>query len=72
VRRGSLAGVFVIDAEHARLRWLKLGRESAGRVEVLSGLAPGETYALDPRGLGDGGAVEVRGFGSSGMVEVRP
>lgn len=58
-RRGSLAGVYVIESGRARLRWLRLGRESTEGVEVLAGLEPGEIYALDSAGLADGRAIEV-------------
>jgi RND family efflux transporter MFP subunit len=54
VRRGALAGVFVLDDGAARLRWLKLGRAEAGRVEVLAGLFRGDVVALEPGALTDG------------------
>lgn len=60
VRRGSLTGTFVIEADHAVLRWLKLGREQGGAVEVLSGLFPGERVARVAAGLADGSPVRVR------------
>lgn len=45
VRKGQLAGVYVVnDRNVALLRWLRLGREWDERVEVLSGLTPGEHY----------------------------
>jgi RND family efflux transporter MFP subunit len=59
VSRGALAGVFVIEAGRAHLRWLKLGRERGARVEVLAGLEPGERFALAPRSLADGAPVRV-------------
>lgn len=59
VRRGALAGVYVIEEEKARLRWLRLGREEAGQVEVLAGLWPDEAIAVDPAGLDHGRAVRV-------------
>ncbi|MBT8404924.1 MAG: efflux RND transporter periplasmic adaptor subunit [Gemmatimonadetes bacterium] len=37
VRRGQLTGVFAVEADTVRLRWLRLGRESDGAVEVLAG-----------------------------------
>ena len=60
VRRGQLRGVFVVDEENrARLRWVKLGREAGGRVEVLSGLTPGDRYVVaPPPGFADGTPVE--------------
>ena len=60
VSRGALSGVFVVEGGTAQLRWLKLGRARGDRVEVLAGLEPGETYALEPGTLADGAAVEVR------------
>lgn len=60
VRRGALAGAFVIENDRAVLRWLKLGREQAGAVEVISGLWPGERVARDAAGLADGVPVRVR------------
>jgi len=60
VSRGALSGVFVIDGDQARLRWLKLGRTREDRVEVLAGLEPGERFALSPGSLVDGQPVRVR------------
>lgn len=60
VARGALSGVFVIDADRARLRWLKLGRARGERVEVLAGLEPGERFAIVPGSLADGAPVKVR------------
>jgi RND family efflux transporter MFP subunit len=59
VRRGALTGVYVIREDRAWLRWLKVGRESEGHVEVLAGLSTGDRYAADPAGLTDGRAVTV-------------
>jgi multidrug efflux pump subunit AcrA (membrane-fusion protein) len=43
VRRGQVAGVFVVEAEgRALLRLITLAETSGSRVEVLSGLRPGE------------------------------
>jgi len=43
VRRGQLTGLFVLDDQGAtRLRWVRLGRTSGDRVEILSGLTAGE------------------------------
>jgi RND family efflux transporter MFP subunit len=60
IRRGSLAGVYVIDDGHAWLRWVRLGRADAASAEVLAGLSPGEEIATDPTKLADGVAVTVR------------
>lgn len=59
VRRGSLTGVYVLRDDRAWLRWLRIGRESDGRAEVLAGLSPGEAFAAAPEGLADGRAVRV-------------
>lgn len=37
VRRGQLEGAFTVESDTVRLRWLRLGREVAGAVEVLAG-----------------------------------
>jgi len=60
VRRGALTGAFVIENDRAMLRWLKLGREQGGTVEVISGLWPGERVARDAAGLADGVPVRIR------------
>lgn len=60
VERGQLTGLFVVDGEQARLRWIRTGHAADGRVEILSGLRAGERYVLDPpASLTDGAAVEV-------------
>jgi RND family efflux transporter MFP subunit len=59
VHRGALTGVFVIRDGRAWLRWVRAGRSDAERVEILAGLLPGDTIALDPSGLTDGRAVTV-------------
>ena len=47
VRRGQLTGVWTVGAEgRAALQWVRLGRESGGKVEVISGLAGGETVVV--------------------------
>jgi multidrug efflux pump subunit AcrA (membrane-fusion protein) len=42
VRRGQLTGVRVVAGDRTVLRWVRLGRTLGDRVEVLSGLEPGE------------------------------
>lgn len=59
VRRGGLTGVFVAEDGVARLRWLRVGRESGGQVEVLAGLAATDAVIAAPAGLADGRAVKV-------------
>ena len=54
VRRGGLAGVYVVQAGRARLRWLQLGLTAGDRVEVLAGLFPGDSVIVRPDSLTDG------------------
>jgi multidrug efflux pump subunit AcrA (membrane-fusion protein) len=50
VRRAELAAVYVVDDKgRAALRQVRAGRPQGERVEILSGLAPGERVALDPQ-----------------------
>lgn len=52
VRRGQLTGVYVVDSA-GLLRWrvVTLGETGAdGAVEILSGLGPGEKFAVNPNG----------------------
>ncbi len=61
VQRGQLEGVYVVEDGHARLRWIRTGARQEGEVEVLSGLAPGDHYVVEPpAGLADGAPVEER------------
>jgi RND family efflux transporter MFP subunit len=60
IRRGSLAGVYVIQDGKAWLRWIRLGRDDGASVEALAGLNPGEEIALDPAKLADAQPVTVR------------
>lgn len=59
VRRGGLTGVFVAEQGVARLRWLRVGRESGDAVEVLAGLGAGDAVIENPAGLADGRSVTV-------------
>lgn len=59
VRRGGLTGVFVAENGVAHLRWLRVGRESGGAIEVLAGLGRGDTVILEPAGLVDGRPVRI-------------
>jgi hypothetical protein len=58
VRRGGLAGVFVVSEGRARLRWIAVGEPEGGTVEVRAGLRDGERVVTDPSGLVDGAAVQ--------------
>jgi RND family efflux transporter MFP subunit len=66
VRKGPLTGVFVAEGSGservtAGLRWITLGRTRDGSVEVLTGLAAGERYVVEPTSnLRDGQPIEVR------------
>jgi len=53
VREGDLTGVRVKTSSGAELRWVRAGRERAGRVEVLSGLSAGDQVIV-PQGTGEG------------------
>lgn len=59
VTRGGLTGVFVVEGDVARLRWLRVGRTNGGTVEVLAGLASDDAVIVDPKGLADGRKVKV-------------
>jgi len=58
LRRGGLAGVFVVSEGRARLRWIAVGEPEDGTVEVRAGLRDGERVVTDPAGLVDGVAVK--------------
>jgi RND family efflux transporter MFP subunit len=49
VREGDLTGVLLRRAGAWELRWTRLGRGEAGMVEVLSGLAAGDTVLVPER-----------------------
>jgi RND family efflux transporter MFP subunit len=70
VARGQLEGLFVVEeagageaggegSPTARLRWVRAGERRGDDVEILSGLAEGERYVVDPpAGLVDGTPLE--------------
>ncbi len=59
--RGQLLSVFVADGGQAKARFVTLGARQQDRIEVLSGLNPGEKVIFPvPAALADGAAVEVR------------
>ncbi|MDT8342329.1 MAG: hypothetical protein RQ751_12520, partial [Longimicrobiales bacterium] len=64
VRRGQLTGVFTVEADTLRLRWIRLGREREDAVEILSGPPGTLTVVRAPEAaLRDGqpvASVEVR------------
>ena len=47
VERGQLTGLYAVIDGRALLRWVRTGPQRGDRVEVLSGLRPGETYVTD-------------------------
>ncbi|KWT97029.1 efflux transporter, RND family, MFP subunit [Variovorax sp. WDL1] len=50
VRRAELTGLYVLNPEgRPLLRQVRLGRVDGDKVEVLSGLMPGERVATDPQ-----------------------
>lgn len=60
VHRGGLSGVFVVSADRARLRWVRLGRVAGGSTEIAAGLLDGDRIVLEPEGLLDGQPVRPR------------
>lgn len=55
VRSGQLTGVFTVEEETLRLRWIRLGRVEGDRIEILAGPAGAMTVVRNPhRGLVDG------------------
>lgn len=61
VQRGQLEMVFVVTNHHAQLHLVKSGKTSGDRVNILSGLNPGELVVVEGAGLlRDGQPVEER------------
>lgn len=72
VRNGQLTSVFVADKGHARLRMVSLGERAQDGVEVLAGVADGETVVVDPPpGLADGQPVKAAGRAADTRGESR-
>lgn len=60
LRSGQLEGVYVVQEDRARLRWVRLGKAFGPRREVISGLEPGESIVVSGfDDLRDGVPVEV-------------
>jgi RND family efflux transporter MFP subunit len=61
VERGQLTGIYAVSDGRALLRWVRTGPQRGDRVEVLSGLRPGETFVADatPR-IADGQSIRAR------------
>jgi RND family efflux transporter MFP subunit len=62
VTNGQLSGVYTVSQSNtALLRWLRLGRDFGGKVEVLSGLNTNESYILSAEGkLFNGAKVSIQ------------
>ncbi|HET9317574.1 MAG TPA: efflux RND transporter periplasmic adaptor subunit, partial [Vicinamibacteria bacterium] len=63
VRRGGLAGVFVVADARARLRWVAVGAPRGERIEVRAGVGAGEEVVIDPGVLEDGALVSASASG---------
>ncbi|WP_069131433.1 efflux RND transporter periplasmic adaptor subunit [Rhodohalobacter halophilus] len=49
VQRGQLTGIYTIsESNRAVLRWVRLGEHSGERVEIITGLTPGEQFVVNP------------------------
>jgi len=48
LHRSEVTALYVVNDGKVRLRQVRTGQHFGGRVEILSGLAAGETVALDP------------------------
>jgi membrane fusion protein, multidrug efflux system len=59
--RGQLRSVLVAENGVARTRLITLGQHAGDRVEVLSGLQPGDAVVISaPRDIADGSRIEVQ------------
>lgn len=47
IERGQLTGLYAVSDGRALLRWVRTGPRRGDRVEILSGLRPGEPYVTD-------------------------
>lgn len=62
IERGQLTGLYTLNNNsEAVLRWVRLGEKNNGTVEILSGLAPGESYVVSYEGaIREGQKVKVQ------------
>ncbi|HSM03135.1 MAG TPA: efflux RND transporter periplasmic adaptor subunit [Longimicrobiales bacterium] len=65
VRSGQLTGVYAVERDTLRLRWVRLGRRSGDAVELLAGPAGEMTVVREP-------APELRDGQAVGAAEVVP
>lgn len=60
IKRGQLMGVYTVSSNNeALLRWLRLGKNVNGRIEVLSGLSEGDMIIINKENVREGQKVEV-------------
>ncbi|WP_026764425.1 efflux RND transporter periplasmic adaptor subunit [Sediminibacterium salmoneum] len=51
IYKNQLTGIYTITAENtALLRWVRLGKNQSGQIDVLSGLSDGEKYIVSAKG----------------------
>jgi RND family efflux transporter MFP subunit len=51
IRNGQLTGIYALGTnDKAVLRWVRLGEEMEGKVEILSGISENEKYIFKPDG----------------------
>jgi hypothetical protein len=61
VRRGQLEILFVAADGKAQMRLVRVGKETAQGVEILAGLAPGESVVIEGAGtLRDGQPLQTQ------------
>lgn len=60
IKRGQLVGVYAVSkSNEATLRWIRTGKETNGKIEVLSGLEAGDLIIKNKDKIKDGQKVEV-------------
>lgn len=73
ISRGELTGVYIVDSEHRLgLRWVTLGRQVNGMVEVLSGVNENENLLGDATQGQDGARFESREAPASRAEDEQP
>lgn len=70
VRRGQLTGVYTVEDDRLRLRWVRLGREAGDAVELLAG-PPGEYAVVRSPGMALRDGLPVAGVERAGWEGVR-